>query len=300
VELERQTIERRDFAAVRRGYDPDEVDRHLREIADAVADLKRRQKPSSSSLAGEAASQVRGIVDAAEASASKIQEEAESEARRITSDANTSARETREKADADAMQRVQSAEEAAQKIIDRANTADAEIERLLGELRSAAGGLVENLKSGASQLEVELVSVREEYESVRASRLEAGAGDGRPSAVDEVEPEEEAGPPDAEPEVVAEVEETAPETPEETAVEEEYAEVEDEPVAEEEAEPEPEPEPARSGSRSIRGAEGARLIALNMALNGTPREETAAYLDQNFELEDQNALLDEVYARVGD
>jgi hypothetical protein len=37
-----------------------------------------------------------------------------------------------------------------------------------------------------------------------------------------------------------------------------------------------------------------------MALNGTPREETARYLEQNFELEDQNALLDEVYARVGD
>ena len=55
----------------------------------------------------------------------------------------------------------------------------------------------------------------------------------------------------------------------------------------------------RSG-RSIRGAEGARLIALNMALNGTPRDETARYLSQNFDLDDQDALLDEVYARVGD
>jgi hypothetical protein len=52
--------------------------------------------------------------------------------------------------------------------------------------------------------------------------------------------------------------------------------------------------------RSIRGAEGARLIALNMALNGTPRDETARYLSQNFDLDDQDALLDEVYARVGD
>jgi hypothetical protein len=55
-----------------------------------------------------------------------------------------------------------------------------------------------------------------------------------------------------------------------------------------------------SGGRSIRGAEGARLIALNMALNGTPRDETARYLSQNFDLDDQDALLDEVYARVGD
>ena len=46
-------------------------------------------------------------------------------------------------------------------------------------------------------------------------------------------------------------------------------------------------------------SEGARLIALNMALNGTPREETDRYLEENFQLADRAALLDEVYARVG-
>jgi hypothetical protein len=45
-------------------------------------------------------------------------------------------------------------------------------------------------------------------------------------------------------------------------------------------------------------AEGARLIALNMALNGTPREETAKYLSENFQLSDRDGLLDEVYASV--
>jgi hypothetical protein len=44
--------------------------------------------------------------------------------------------------------------------------------------------------------------------------------------------------------------------------------------------------------------EGARLIALNMALNGTPREETDRYLAQNFELRDRSSLLDEVYSSV--
>ncbi len=44
--------------------------------------------------------------------------------------------------------------------------------------------------------------------------------------------------------------------------------------------------------------EGARLIALNMALNGTPREETARYLSENFQLSDRDRLLDEVYASV--
>jgi hypothetical protein len=45
-------------------------------------------------------------------------------------------------------------------------------------------------------------------------------------------------------------------------------------------------------------AEGARLIALNMALNGEPREATDKYLADNFDLSDRSALLDEVYATV--
>lgn len=45
--------------------------------------------------------------------------------------------------------------------------------------------------------------------------------------------------------------------------------------------------------------EGARLLALKMALDGRPRDETAAYLRENFELDDPEGLLDEVYARAG-
>jgi hypothetical protein len=46
------------------------------------------------------------------------------------------------------------------------------------------------------------------------------------------------------------------------------------------------------------GNEGARMIALNMALSGSSREETAAYLAENFELDDPEALLDDVYSRA--
>jgi hypothetical protein len=53
------------------------------------------------------------------------------------------------------------------------------------------------------------------------------------------------------------------------------------------------PEPAGEDT------EGARLIALNMALNGEPREDTDKYLDENFDLADRAALLDEVYASAG-
>ena len=57
----------------------------------------------------------------------------------------------------------------------------------------------------------------------------------------------------------------------------------------------PSPAEARAPAADV---EGARLIALNMALNGTPREETAKYLDENFSLQDAGGLLEEVYASV--
>jgi hypothetical protein len=67
----------------------------------------------------------------------------------------------------------------------------------------------------------------------------------------------------------------------------------------------PEPAAATPAARAPQpaatppGAEGARVIALNMALGGSSRDETASYLSENFELDDPDALLDEVYARVG-
>jgi hypothetical protein len=63
------------------------------------------------------------------------------------------------------------------------------------------------------------------------------------------------------------------------------------PAAEREEPTEVQPAPA--------GNEGARVIALNMALGGSSRDETAAYLAENFELDDPEALLDDVYSRAG-
>jgi DivIVA domain-containing protein len=55
------------------------------------------------------------------------------------------------------------------------------------------------------------------------------------------------------------------------------------------------PEPAAANGDEA----GARLTALNMALSGTPREETARYLAEHFQLADPEALLDDVYSRAG-
>jgi hypothetical protein len=43
----------------------------------------------------------------------------------------------------------------------------------------------------------------------------------------------------------------------------------------------------------------ARLLALNMALNGAPREEIERYLAENFDLDEPDRLLNAVYRRVG-
>ena len=45
-------------------------------------------------------------------------------------------------------------------------------------------------------------------------------------------------------------------------------------------------------------SEGARLVALNMALDRKPREETERYLAENFRVADLRGLLDEVYSSM--
>jgi hypothetical protein len=59
--------------------------------------------------------------------------------------------------------------------------------------------------------------------------------------------------------------------------------------------------PAASSTAALDDAgdlDGARLIALNMALNGESRADTERYLQENFRLADQTTLIDEVYAAI--
>ena len=72
-------------------------------------------------------------------------------------------------------------------------------------------------------------------------------------------------------------------------------EEDEEPVA---VEPEPEPEPAEPPAKPD-DEEAARLVALDMALAGTPREETEQYLAEHYTLADPGAILDDVYALAG-
>jgi DivIVA domain-containing protein len=57
--------------------------------------------------------------------------------------------------------------------------------------------------------------------------------------------------------------------------------------------------PAADGASRTGDEAGARLVALNMALEGTPRDATAAFLAEHYEVADLDALLDDVYASAG-
>jgi hypothetical protein len=60
------------------------------------------------------------------------------------------------------------------------------------------------------------------------------------------------------------------------------------------------PPAARDASVASRGdLAAARIVALDMALSGTPRKDTDRYLAEHYEIEDRAALLDEVYAAAG-
>lgn len=57
-------------------------------------------------------------------------------------------------------------------------------------------------------------------------------------------------------------------------------------------------EPSVDGPLATDVTEEAKLVALNMALNGTPREDTEKYLSEHFSLIDRARLLDDVYSSV--
>jgi DivIVA domain-containing protein len=288
VALERQSIERKDFPIGRRGYDPDAVDAHLSELADEVEELKRSaRKPAETrpeTLASSASDHVRSIVEAAESSAAQIRRQAEEQAREIRSEATQEAHMTREHASAEANEYVGRVSESTASMLQR-------LEAMENELNS----LVESLRTGTHRLDADLQVLESNFAEVRetvtvtptARSGAARVSDQSASAV-------------AEPEGPAEIEQLGDSSGHEEPSVGVQAPLREQPAVVDEA---PLGDPAAADAHAAAGAhaaaddiEGARLIALNMALNGSPREETDRYLADNFQLGDRAALLDEVYA----
>jgi cell division septum initiation protein DivIVA len=137
------------------------------------------------------------------------------------------------------------------------------IEAIYSELSA----LLDSLRTGATRLSADLTVLQAEFADAR----QAAPAEAEP----EPEPEEDEG----------------VELAQDAAIE-----LDDGPV------PEPEPKPvgsAKAAAAANGDLEGARLIALNMALSGTSRDEVDSYLTENFDLANQAALLDEVYTSLG-
>lgn len=296
--LERQNIEKRDFPIGRRGYDPDAVDAHLAVIADAVEELKTNSRRRSETLATAASEQVRAIVEAAEASAADIQRQAEDEARETRAEAAAEAQSTREHATGQAREYVGKVSEATSVMLQRIDAMESELGAMIEALRTGARRLQADLELlGSNLADVgDAVALRPRFEP------ESGAGVSAAPAPDE--------------RVISEAP-VVSEEPSESAEAIEHAVSPEPPLAPEGAEIERAtepvgeavvPEPAAAAPAAAtrdrtdeddEDAEAARLIALNMALSGTPREETDRYLADNFDhLADRGGLLDDVYASL--
>jgi hypothetical protein len=333
MDLDRQSIERRDFPIGRRGYDPAAVDAHLRALASAVEDLKRAAAaPGPDSLAASAGSQVQAIVAAAEVAAAEIESEAQANAQRMREEAERDAQKTRADAVAQAQAHAASVGRATATLLARVESLDGE-----------TGALVDSMRTGATKLASELAAMEAnmgELYDAAAGRAASPGTDNRPSpdpgeaqqAVSAVaketpephvppRPKDVPAPPVASVAAQASVPSSPPasrstpsnstaastSTPPAPAVSTDPSSTAPSPtsITAPRAPTPPVPSPAEPSappstfSQSENGdVEGARLVALNMALNGDSREATDEYLAENYEIEDRQKLLDEVYAAI--
>jgi DivIVA domain-containing protein len=309
VELDRQGIERRDFPIVRRGYDPASVDTHLRALAAEIEEFQREASSrGGESLASSAATQVQGILEAAQATAEAIEHQAAEQAHQVREAADADARRTREEAVARAREHVAAVSQATETLLGHVSSLDGETRTLVDSLRSGAGRLAGDLSAVEGEMEVL-------YD----------AASGRAGTQPSVEPPATVGYNDADRPISAPAPETHSEPFVETLAESHagmqgdpyteapdvraYAEERFEaptasagPSSESAFDEQPlfsEPPAAVNDAPPVNGdLDGARLVALNMALNGDSREDTGRYLEANFAVPDSERLLDEVYAAI--
>ena len=321
--LDRQSIEKKDFPIGRRGYDPDAVDAHLRSLADEIDELTRSARRSES-LAAAASEQVRSIVEAAETTAADIQRQAEGEAREIRGDANSEAEAARRHATAEArdyvgkvaqsttgmLERIDGMENELAALIEsvrsRSNRLNADLQLLEGSLASVKHAVVPGLRSepehavtaaGAEVAAAPAPAVEQAAAPVPAVERAVAATPAVERAVAAAPAVEQAVAAAAAAPAPA-VERAAPAVPMAEPFEASAGilgsaagEVLTESRTQERA-----AEPRGPGPADGTEDESARLVALNMVMKNTPREEIERYLAEHFRLTDRGGLLDDVYS----
>jgi hypothetical protein len=323
VDLDRQSIERRDFPIGRRGYDPAAVDAHLRSLAVEFEELQRAAINGGGldvSVASAAGTQVHGIVHAAETAAGEIERDAREAASQVREAADRDAERTRQEALAKARAHVAAVAQATATLLERVVSMDGEVRALIDSLHAGAGRLAGDLAAvetnmgelydaagGQPVARVPEASPAPTHAPATFESELAGALASEPvpaSTPAAPAPERAVGAPPGEPAVPAPAPlggpagsapyappaaARQPAAPPPTAAP---------PAAPHFAEPPAQSQPTQPTTSAPADLDGARLIALNMALNGESRAETERYLAENFELPDRRKLVDEVYAAI--
>ncbi|HTZ85716.1 MAG TPA: hypothetical protein VMB05_03520 [Solirubrobacteraceae bacterium] len=303
MNIDRQAIERRDFPIARRGYEPAAVDAHLRALASEIEQLQReRGGGSEPSLASTAGTQVQGILAAAEAAAAEIEQQARESARRTRDDADRDAAQTREEAIEQARAHGAAVAQATSALLARVNGMDGEVGALVDSLRSGAGRLAADLEAvetnmaelydaAAGQLVTRAVAKEAAQPAVPTPpslNSPAPRASAAPTAADLPLPPPASGA--AAPQIKPARTSPPPLSPADSADPDVHVDPEA-PV------PGPASEPAAPVTDSG-DLDSARLVALNMALNGESRAEADRYLAENFKLADRAKLVDEVFAAI--
>ncbi|MGA2320782.1 MAG: hypothetical protein ABSG95_08560 [Solirubrobacteraceae bacterium] len=302
MELDRQAIEKRDFPIGRRGYDPAAVDAHLRALATEIEELQRAASGPGTepSLAFTASTQVQSILAAAETAAADIERQALQSASNLREEASRDAARTREDAVKQAQGYVAAVAQATSVLLERVASMDSEVNALLESLRAGATRLATDLaavEANMGELYDAAAGRAQSAEQRQPAPSQDDAGAGRASAsvgpafpadrsASAPAPESAPAPVSALTEVPGSTLAPAPSAPAVSA-----------------RSPRPDAAAAPASETTPAGAEngdvdGARLIALNMALNGESRADAERYLAENFKLTDRQKLIDEVYAAI--
>jgi hypothetical protein len=288
VDIDRQAIERRDFPITRRGYEPAAVDAHLRALAGEVEELQRERASggAEASLSATAGTQVQSILAAAEAAAADIERQAREEATAARDASERDAAETRNDAIARARAHVAAVAQATAVLLERVGTIDGEVGALLESLRGGAGRLASDLAA----LDSNMGDLYDAASGSPVTRAVAGGAVPQPSV-----PAPPLPPATPRPAAAAPAPPLTPPPPSGAAAPQvKRARDTPPPLApDERAEPDVhlDPEAPASATTGNGDLDSARLVALNMALNGESREDTERYLAENYDLGEASKLV---------
>jgi DivIVA domain-containing protein len=145
LELDRQTIEKRDFPITRRGYDPAAVDSHLASVAQELERKPADTAGPRGSVADVASGMIHTILEAAENTATDIERSAKEDAARLQRDASHAAQSMRDEAIAKSRSHLSAISSATEPMLERIGTIEREFNTLAGDFRAGAQRLISEL-----------------------------------------------------------------------------------------------------------------------------------------------------------